>query len=146
MSCESFEAELAKGPAAAFTKALDTSARFMEQITEAAEQIAQRRELWDCTCEWRLLTSDWFACSLADLNIRQAQTETTKHILACERMDRLLPSNDAVPALFALIQHVQTNLPFLSHLRNTDLRGRHWAAINAECDDLDQKTVEGVSA
>lgn len=145
-SCEIFEAELAKGPAAAFVRAADPSSRYMEQIQEASGQIAQRRELWECTQTWSQLTARWSASTLDGVHIAEMQTETTKHLLSCERMDRLLPSNDAVPKLFESIREVQDTLPLLSHLRNADLRERHWAIIGTELPGVEAMTVQEIAA
>eukprot|EP00879_Flechtneria_rotunda_P011718 GHRR01012239.1.p1 GENE.GHRR01012239.1~~GHRR01012239.1.p1 ORF type:complete len:1535 (+),score=570.67 GHRR01012239.1:286-4605(+) len=103
---------------------MDTSA-----LESLAESIELKHLLWETQQTWGATTSEWLQAQFFELDVTAIHEQVERTSWQVRRLEEGLPPNDLVPKLRASLTQWQELLEPVVHLRNPQLRERHWTAV-----------------
>ena len=112
-----------------YQRTFDLEQSAFVELTLLAEEIELKRYIWQSLLEVDELVVQHIDVPISELHAEELHGRVTRLAKLVMRIERGLPPNKILPFLTKRVQVWTDIMPMILHLRNPDLRPRHWLKV-----------------
>ncbi|GAB1605440.1 dynein axonemal heavy chain 6 isoform X2 [Argonauta hians] len=111
-----------------------------EELDEVYTELKMKDLLWKSVDDWDNHVTTWTTSLFETLDPDMMIATTGRYLKTVGMLEKALPPNTVVPLLRELVEDIKEKLPVVIHLRNSNLKPRHWEKIEnlLNCKLLDE--------
>eukprot|EP00106_Octopus_bimaculoides_P013835 XP_014781277.1 PREDICTED: dynein heavy chain 6, axonemal-like [Octopus bimaculoides] len=111
-----------------------------EELDEVYSELKMKDLLWRSFDDWENHVETWNSALFETLEPDLMISTTSRYLKTVTMLEKGLPPNTVVPVLRNQVEDIKEKLPIVTHLRNCNLKPRHWEKLE---NILDCKLQDG---